>query len=76
MGHSVCVYVCLTAYIRYRHAPDDSYHRGRLPHGVVLPVVDAPLHRPEAIDGDGDQCKDGRESHSIVKEDPESADDL
>ena len=62
-----------------RHAidePDDDNDDSRLSHGVVLAIMEAPLHRPEAVDRDGDEGEDRRERHAVVEEDPKPAENL
>ena len=56
--------------------PDDTNDDSRLSHGVVLAIMEAPLHRPEAVDRDSDEGEDRSERHAVVEEDPKAAHDL
>ena len=56
--------------------PDDDNDDSRLSHGVVLAIMEAPLHRPEAVDRDGDEGEDRRERHAVVEENPKAAENL
>ena len=56
--------------------PDGSESDDALLTGVVVTVVHAAENGPEPVHGNRHQCEHGRERHTVVEEDPETAEEL